>query len=416
MARVLVIGTMDTKGRECAYLAEQLRAHRCEVSVMDVGILGEADEIACEIGRREVADAAGTTLEALRAAGSRGRAVEGMCRGARLVARRLRQEGRIHGAMSLGGAEGAVLAASVMHELPLGMPKTIVSPIASGRRTFGPFMGSKDVTVIHSVVDILGLNAIARRVFDTAAAATAAAARHYEANLASRANRPSRPQVGATMLGNTTAALMWIRRELEPAHGDLVVFHANGVGGVALEEQIDAGYIDAVIDFTLSEITAHVAGGFHDAGPRRLEAAGRRGLPQVVVPGCVDFMVCGPRAEIPPAWRDRPQYFHNPEFTLVRATYDEQLEVARRIARKLCAARGPVKVLVPLRGLSIPNCEADENGRPGPFWDPPLDAAFREELRRGLDPRIEYAEIDAHINDTEFARAVFEAARTTFSL
>jgi uncharacterized protein (UPF0261 family) len=416
MARVLVIGTMDTKGRECAYVAEQLRAHRCEVSVMDVGILGEAEEIVCEIGRREVADAAGTTIEALREAGSRGRAVEGMCRGARLVARRLRQEGRIHGALSLGGAEGAVLAASVMHELPLGMPKTIVSPIASGRRTFGPFMGSKDVAVVHSVVDILGLNAIARRVFDTAAAATAAAARHYEANAAACAKRPSRPQVGATMLGNTTAPLMWIRRQLEPVHGDLVVFHANGVGGVALEEQIDAGYIDAVLDYTLSEITAHVAGGYHDAGPHRLEAAGRRGLPQVIVPGCVDFMVCGPRHEVPRAWRDRPQYFHNPEFTLVRATRDEQLEVARRIARKLCAARGPVTVLVPLRGLSIPNCEADQTGQPGPFWDPSLDAAFRDELRRGLAPQIEYAEIDAHINDVEFARAVFETARATFNL
>lgn len=416
MARVLVIGTMDTKGRESAYLVERLREHGCETIAMDVGILGEAEDIACEIGRRDVAGAAGTTIDALRASGSRGRAVEQMCRGAKQVARRLREEGAIHGALSLGGAEGAVLAASAMHELPLGMSKTIVSPIASGRRSFGLFMGSKDVTVVHSVVDILGLNEIARRVFDTTAAATAAAARHYEASVASRASRPSRPQVGATMLGNTTAPLMWIRRQLEPDLGDLVVFHANGVGGVALEEQIDAGHIDAVIDYTLSEITAYVAGGYHDAGPHRLEAAGRRGLPQVVVPGCVDFMVCGPRHEVPPAWRDRPQYFHNPEFTLVRATRDEQLEVARRIAGKLCAARGPVTVLVPLRGLSIPNCETDLDGRPGLFWDPPLDAAFRDELRRGLERRIEYAEIDAHVNDVEFARAVFEAARTAFSL
>lgn len=241
MARVLVIGTMDTKGRESAYLVERLRAHGCEALAMDVGILGEAEDIVCEIGRRDVAAAAGTTIDALRASGSRGRAVEGMCRGAREIARRLSREGSVHGALSLGGAEGAVLAASAMHELPLGMPKTIVSPIASGRRTFGPFTGSRDVTVIHSVVDILGLNTIARRVFDTAVAATAAAARHYEASVTSPSDRPSRPQVGATMLGNTTTPLMWIRRQLEPALGDLVVFHANGVGGVALEELIDAG-------------------------------------------------------------------------------------------------------------------------------------------------------------------------------
>lgn len=416
MARVLVIGTMDTKGRESAYLVERLRAHGCEALAMDVGILGEAEDIVCEIGRRDVAAAAGTTIDALRASGSRGRAVEGMCRGAREIARRLSREGSVHGALSLGGAEGAVLAASAMHELPLGMSKTIVSPIASGRRTFGPFTGSRDVTVIHSVVDILGLNTIARRVFDTAVAATAAAARHYEASVTSPSDRPSRPQVGATMLGNTTTPLMWIRRQLEPALGDLVVFHANGVGGVALEELIDAGHIDAVIDYTLSEITAHIAGGYHDAGPHRLEAAGRRGLPQVVVPGCVDFMVCGPRHEVPSRWRERPQYFHNPEFTLVRATRDEQLEVARQVARKLNAAKGPLTVLVPLRGLSVPNCESDQNGQPGPFWDPPLDAAFRSVLHRELDRRFQYAEIDAHINDTTFARAVFEAARTTFRL
>jgi len=415
MATVLVIGTMDTKGRESAYLAGRIREHGCEVVLMDVGILGEADEIDCDITRQAVAEAAGTTLDALRNAGSRGKAVEGMREGARHVARALAGKGRIHGAISLGGAEGAVLAAAAMQELPLGMPKTIVSPIASGRRTFGPFVGTTDIGVVHSVVDILGLNRIARDVFDSVAAGVAGGALAFERKCLVPAEKPTRKQFAATMLGNTTRPLMLIRRRFEAECGELVIFHANGVGGAALEQHIDAGHIDGVLDYTLSEIIANIAGGFHDAGPSRLESAGRKGLPQVVVPGCVDFMVCGPRHEVPPQWRDRPSYYHNPEFTLIRATRDEQLEAARRIAGKLNASRGRVALLVPTRGLSIPNCESDQLGAPGAFWNPPLDAAFRAELRRYVDKHIEYQEFDAHLNDEAFALAVLDVAMTVFS-
>ena len=416
MARVLVIGTMDTKGRESAYLARRLREQGCEVTVMDVGILGEAEEIVCDIDRRQVAAAAGATIDALRSAGSRGRAVEGMRIGARTIAKSLAEQGQVHGAIALGGAEGAVLAAAAMQELPLGMPKTIVSPIASGRRIFAPFVGTSDISMQHSVVDILGLNSIARRVFDSAAAGVAGAARAFERSLTQADERPAKKQIGVTMLGNTTTPIMWIRRRFEPDCGDLVVFHANGVGGAALEQQVAAGHIDGVVDFTLSEIIGHIAGGFHDAGAHRLEAAGRLGLPQVVVPGCIDFMVCGPRSEVPPHWRNRPSYFHNPEFTLVRATAEEQLHAARAIARKLNAARGRVAVLVPARGLSVPNCEVDQQGAPGAFWDPALDAAFRDLLRRSLDARIAYREVDAHINDDSFAREVLDAARDMFEV
>ena len=406
---------MDTKGRESAFLADALRAGGCTVLLMDVGILGEAQDVCCDISRAAVAEAAGTTIEALRRSGSRGKAVEGMREGARCIARTLATQHRVHGAISLGGAEGAVLAAAVMQELPLGMPKMIVSPIASGQRVFGPFVGTADICVMHSVVDILGLNSIARQIFGTAAAACAGAALHYERSLPEFGTRPDRKQIAATMLGNTTRPLMHLRRQFETECGDLVIFHANGVGGAALEEHIEAGNIDGVIDYTLSEIIAHIAGGFHDAGPARLEAAGRRGLPQLVVPGCVDFMVCGPLDSLPARWQGRPVYHHNPEFTLVRATLDEQLEAARQIARKLNAAQGRVVLLVPTRGLSVPNCEADDTGLPGAFWDPALDAAFRDELRSALHSRIEYREVQAHINDEFFARAVMDEARALFT-
>jgi uncharacterized protein (UPF0261 family) len=415
MATVLIVGTMDTKGRESAYLASRIRAGGCDVLLMDVGILGEAEDIDCDITRRAVAQAADTTIDALRNAGSRGKAVDGIREGARRIARRLAGERCIHGAISLGGAEGAVLAASVMQQLPLGMPKIIVSPIASGQRTFGPFVGTSDISVMHSVVDILGLNSIACQVFDSAAAAVAGAAQHYERACVAAIAPRTRGQYAATMLGNTTRPLMQIRPPFEADCGDLVIFHANGVGGAALEESVEAGIIDGVLDFTLSEIIAHIAGGFHDAGPDRLEAAGRLGLPQLVVPGCIDFMVCGPLAKLPDQWRDRPLYYHNPEFTLVRASEPEQLEAARQIARKLNAARGPVVVRVPTRGLSVPNCEVDPGGGSGVFWNPSIDAAFRELLRSSLDPRIDYAEVDAHINDPSFADLVMAQAKDLFN-
>ena len=258
---------MDTKGRESAFLAARICELGCKVLVMDVGILGEAEDIQCDITRQAVAEAAGTTIDSLRNVGSRGKAVEGMARGAKVLARALVDGRRIHGAISLGGAEGAVLAAAAMQQMPLGMPKMIVSPIASGQRTFGPFVGTADISVMHSVVDILGLNRVARPIYHNAAAGVSGAALAYEQTLATHETESKRRQIAATMLGNTTRPLMRIRRTFESECGDLVIFHANGVGGAALEEHVDAGHIDGVIDYTLSEIIGHIAGGFHDAGP-----------------------------------------------------------------------------------------------------------------------------------------------------
>lgn len=418
MATVLVIGTMDTKGPESAYLAERIRANGCDTLTLDSGILGEALGITCDFPRSEVAKAAGHTIDQIRNAGSRGKAVEEMLKGVRKIARDLYKQGKIHGLIALGGAEGSVLATAAMKDLPIGIPKLIVSPIASGRRPFDPFIGTKDILVMHSVVDILGLNVVAVPVFDTAAAAVAGMARDY----ASRGKdfltkiTGTRKQIAATMLGNTTKPLMWIKKQFEPKGYDLVIFHANGVGGPAMEEQIDAGKLQGVIDYTLSEMIGEVAqGGFHRGGPTRMDAAVKMGIPQIIVPGCVDFLVCGKKSDLPPELRDRPSHYHNPEFTLVRASREEQLKCARLIAEKLNASTAPVSVIVPTRGLSVPNIEVDQNGRHGEFWDPELDAAFRKELKRDLRSGIEYREVDAHINDQAFAEVVLEKALKLFA-
>lgn len=468
MPTVLLIGTLDTKGRETAYLRDRVMTYGCQTLVLDSGILGEADRIRADFPRSVVAAAAGSTIDALRNAGTRGKAVEEMLKGVRKIALELHAEGRIHGVAALGGAEGSVLAAAACKVLPIGFPKLIVSPIASGQRKFAPFVGTKDVMVMHSVVDILGLNEVSRAVFDSAAAAIAGMAKAYEmrprllniiqhlrdkhqlmigepsaeslyfefvrrrspdspertvqinglhlitgfpatvevtsteiGEVVKAPYKPAniRPAIAATMLGNTTKPLMRVRPEIEQAGYDFVIFHANGVGGVAMEELINENAFAAVLDYTLSEIAGCVAGGFHNGGTTRMDAAARAGIPQLIVPGCLDFMVFGAKHEVPDHLKDRPTYYHNPEFTLVRLTADEQRAAYRLLIDKLNAATGAVTVLVPLGGGSV----MDVAG--GAFWQPELNAELRGMLREGIKADIRYVEIDAHINDDAFADA-----------
>lgn len=403
MATVLLIGTLDTKGPETAYLRDCVREMGCQTLILDSGILGEAVGIEADFNRRVVAEAAGATIETLRQAGSRGKAVEEMLKGVRQITLDLYHAGRIHGVAALGGAEGSVLAAAAMKVLPVGFPKLIVSPIASGHRKFGPFMGTRDVMVMHSIVDILGLNPISRTVFQNAAAAMTGMARAYEAGKMSGGSAGERrPAIAATMLGNTTRPLMRIRPEIEARGYDFVIFHANGVGGQAMDELIDQGYFAAVLDYTLSELAGYIAGGFHNAGPNRMDAAARAGIPQLVVPGCLDFIVFGAKHEVPEYLRDRPTYYHNPEFTLVRLTAAEQMQAAQMLVDKLNSAVGRVTVLVPLGGGSIMDIEG------GVFWQPELNQQIRDLIKRSLKSTIRCREVDAHINADAFADATFD--------
>jgi uncharacterized protein (UPF0261 family) len=403
MATVLLIGTLDTKGPETAYLRDCVRQLGCDTLVLDSGILGDAVGIKADFTREQVALAAGTTIDALRNAGTRGKAVEGMLKGVRKLTLELLAQGQIHGAVALGGAEGSVLAAAAMKELPIGFPKLIVSPIASGQRKFAPFVGIRDVMVMHSVVDILGLNPISRTVFESAAAAIAGMAKAY-ASQQSSASRPTdtRKAIAATMLGNTTKPLMRVRPCVEELGMDFVIFHANGVGGVAMEELIAQGQFAAVLDYTLSEVAGQIAGGFHVGGAGRMDAAAQSGVPQVIVPGCLDFIVFGARHEVPEQFKDRPMYYHNPEFTLVRTTPEEQIAATQFVLDKLNQATGKVTVVVPTGGASVMDIQG------GAFYMPELNRRCWDMLKNGLKAGIRYREVDAHINSDAFADAVFE--------
>jgi uncharacterized protein (UPF0261 family) len=383
---VALIGTLDTKGPEIAYLRDRCRELGLETLVIDSGILGGPLEIEPEFSRAVVAEAAGSTIDNLRRAGSRGAAVHEMMKGVRRVVLDLYAAGKLQGVACLGGAEGAVLGAYAMQALPVGVPKLLATPIASGRRHFGPLIGLRDVMVIHSIVDILGLNPISRTIFDNMAAALTGLAEHgHVLDLDS-----GEQYVAITMLGNTTKAVMAAKERLAQEGLEAIIFHSNGVGGPAMEELAGQGLFVGVIDFTTDELADELVGGFHNGGPERLRTVGRLGIPQVVVPGCIDFTVHGPPEAIPENLRGRPIYTHNPVFTLVRTLEPEMAELGHRFA-------------YPTQGLSIPSYPPD-----GAFWDPAADAAFMTALRTDLRADIPILEYERHVNDPEFGVEVSE--------
>jgi uncharacterized protein (UPF0261 family) len=402
--RIALIATLDTKGAEIDYVAERVVAFGGVPTVIDAGILGEPTGNAPDVTREDVARAGGHELEALRSIGTRGAAVEGMCRGVRAVFLDLWASGKLDGALCLGGAEGALLGAAGMHALPVGVPKLIVSPSASGRRAFAPFVGETDTCVMHSVIDILGINPISRAVFDNAAAAVVGMA----TSAGEAVGRLGTGTIAITMLGQTTPGVMRLRDRLAEAGLDSVIFHANGVGGPAMERLLEQRAIGGVIDYTLSELANSVKDGIHAVGPERLTVAGRLGVPQVVVPGCVDFFNQGAPETVPDEYRSRRSYFHNRVATLVGTSPDEMREIARTIAARLRDATGPVRVVAPTRGFSL-------SGRPGEaLWDEEANAAFLDELEAALGPDASFERVDDDVNAPPFADRVAATALTLF--
>lgn len=393
---VVLIGTLDTKGPEIAYLRDRLQDLELNTIVVDSGILGEPLGIVPDIDHAAAARYGGTNIEALQNAGSRGRAVDGMREALKRLTLELYAKGRLDGIVSMGGAEGAVMGAAAMMQLPVGVPKVLVSPIASGYHFFEPLVGTRDMMVVHSVVDILGLNPIACTIFDNVAAALKGML-DYGHGL--QEPEPGDKFVAVTMLGNTTRAVMAAKEHLAEYDYDAVIFHSNGVGGPAMEELAEAGQFVGVIDFTTNEIYDPLVGGIHDGGPDRLKRIGQLGLPQVVVPGCIDFSVWN-AGTVPDALRDRPVYDHNPEYTLVRASHEEMIELGHIFSGRLNQANGPVVVALPTQGLSIPNVPG------GVFWNPEADAAFRQIVQEEIRENIPVHTFERHVNDPEFGREV----------
>lgn len=394
MATVALLGTLDTKGVEYGYLRDRIAATGCRVIVIDAGIMGEP-AIEPDVTRAEVAAAAGEDLAALIAGGDRGAAVAAMGRGAGAILARMSSD--VHGAVGMGGSGGSSLAGVAFRDLPIGFPKLIVSTIASGN--VRALVGGSDVTLMHSVVDISGLNQMLARVLDNAAAAISSMAAAYAS---ARPWEGDRPVIGATMFGVTTAAVTTARRWLEDHGYEVLVFHATGAGGMAMEALMRTGYITGVLDVTTTELVDELVGGVLSAGPDRLETAGELGLPQVVSLGSLDIANFGPLDTVPERYRDRNLSVHNPAITLMRTTAEECARIGATMAAKLNKARGPLTVFIPTAGISAIAVEG------GVFWDPAADEALIGKLKANLDPAIEVVEMDTHINDPVFATAMAE--------
>lgn len=401
MPKIVIVATLDTKGPEVAYLRDRLIELGLETLVVDVGIIGEPVGIAPDVSHAALAERGGMTLEALQGVGSRGQAVELMREFVSGFVREQYEAGEISGGISLGGV-GSVMGAAAIQELPIGVPKIVVAPTASGHHEFGPYVGLKDVFVVHSVVDILGLNPVLTTVLDNVAAAMLGML-DRGSRLSQRA--PGQRSIAATMLGNTTAAVGAARDRLQQSDYETVVFHSNGVGGPAMEELIAQGQFAGVLDYTTNEIYDPMVGGIHDGGPDRLAVASRFGVPQVLVPGCIDFSVWAP-SSIPDHLRDRPKYEHNPEYTLIQATHEEKAALGKLFAERIGAPQGPVHIIMPTQGLSLPATPG------GVFWDPDGDELFLSALKKHLHPEISVETVDLHINDPRLGELAAERLLT----
>jgi uncharacterized protein (UPF0261 family) len=390
---VVLLGTLDTKGAEYAYLRDRVTEAGVDVVVVDAGILGDPLFVP-DITREQVALAAGADIRALAERRDRGAAIEAMSRGAAVIAAGLRSDGRLDGIAGLGGTGGSAIVAAAMATLPVGVPKLLASTVASGDTR--AYVGASDVMMMYSVADFSGLNRISAQILTNAGAAVAA--------MASATTPPlgePRPTVCASMFGVTTPCVTTARQRLEDLGYEVLVFHQTGIGGQSMEELMKAGFIDASLDVTTTELADELVGGVWPAAPDRLEVAARLGIPQVVSLGALDFVCVGPLQSVPAKFDGRTFYEHSPAMAGMRTTAEECTELGRRIAGKLSVGEGPTALFVPLRGVSLMSVEGQE------FYDLIADDALFASLREHLDhSRVELHELDADINDPAFALAM----------
>ena len=386
---VVIIGALDTKGAEFAFVKGLIESEGIEVLVVDFGTMGEP-EFEPDVTRAEVAAAAGGDIGHLASGEHKDEAMQTMAKGLAVVVRRLYDEGRLGGIIGMGGTGGTSIATTGMRTLPVGVPKVMVSTVAGG--DVSAYAGTRDITFIPSIVDVAGINSISRAIYANAAGAIAGMV---------RLERPpageERPLVTASMFGNTTTCVEQARGVVERGGYEVLVFHATGIGGRTMESLIADGYIAGSLDITTTEIADYVCGGVFSAGPERCKAASGAGIPAVVVPGCVDMANFDAIDTVPGRYRDRNLYQWNPNVTLLRTDVEENARIGEIIAAAVNLATAPTAVLLPMRGVSMLDSEGER------FWDPEADRACFDAIRSGLRADIAVHEVDHNINDPTFA-------------
>jgi uncharacterized protein (UPF0261 family) len=398
--KIVVVGTLDTKEMEIRFVKELIEGKGHAPVVIDCGLLKEPSLVP-DISRHQIAQAAGTTIEAILQTGDKNHAIGTMTRGVVQVTQNLHAKGELDGILSLGGVQGTVIGTTVMQALPFGVPKVMISAVANGQATFGPFVGIRDVTILHSVADVLGLNDVTRRVLAEGAGAVVGMV-----EMDYSASGTSKPAVALTSAGVTTPCANRARELLETLGYEVIAFHCNGIGAQAMEELADNGKLVGIFDLSPHDITDFLFGGIMPAMPNRLQATCRKGVPQVIAPGCADIVLYGPVENIPSEILERKHVIHNPIHTHVKATYEQMLELGRFISGRVSQSKGYATILVPQQGFS------QLNRAGGPIYEPESDRGFLEGLKEGFQqapsPMATIKVLDMHINDPEFADAAVD--------
>ena len=388
MSTIAVLGTLDSKGHEHAFVADIIRSRGHTPLLIDAGCL-EAPQVVPDIERTEICpDIAGMPED-------RGQRVAAMAEALPHFIAGLAASGRIQGIISLGGGGGTAIATSAMRALPVGFPKVMVSTLASGNTA--PYVGTKDVMMIPAIVDVAGLNRISRRIFTNAAGAVCGMVE--VAGGSGESTEAAKPLVVASMFGNTTACVNEAKRLVEEEGYEVLVFHSTGTGGRIMESLIESGMVAGVLDITTTEWADEYVGGILGAGKTRMDAAARAGVPSIIAPGCLDMVNFGEPATVPDKFAGRTFYHHNPQVTLMRTNAEECAALGKIIAEKANACTGPVTVLLPLKGISIISAEGQ------PFHDPAADRALFDSIREHLKPGVPLVEMDCTINDPQFSIA-----------
>jgi uncharacterized protein (UPF0261 family) len=392
---IAIIASMDTKGTEAMYVSSVIRDRGYRVLMIDVGVMRDPSGVVPDVPSQRIARAGGIELSQLRSDANKTQAMEVMTRGASIVAAELYGENHIDAVLGLGGGAGTVISTSAMRALPIGVPKVMVSTVAAADTR--PYIGQKDITMMYPVVDIAGLNRITARILTNAAGAVVGM---LDAHVTGTYERPL---IAASMFGNTTACVDRARAILDASGFEVLVFHATGTGGRTMESLIADSYIDGVLDITTTELADELLGGVLSAGPDRLNSAPRNGTPQIIAPGCLDMVNFWAPETVPERFVDRTLFNWNPNVTLMRVNIEESAKLGSILAAKVNQSTGPAKVLLPLRGIS----QLDRLGEA--FWHPAADEALFHAIKNGLRKTIPLIEIDAHINDAQFAdRAAHE--------
>lgn len=393
---IALIGALDTKGEEFAFVKAELVRRGHQTWVINTGVVGDPT-FTPDSSAEQVAAAGGTTLADLRQQADRGKAIEAMSRGAAAVAQQLHEAGQIDGILGMGGSAGTAVGTAAMRVLPVGFPKLMVSTLASGDTA--PYVGVSDIVMMPSVVDVAGVNRISARIFANAAGAISGMVETTAPHI-STPQITEKPLIAASMFGNTTKLVDQCRKLLEAQGYEVLVFHATGTGGKSMESLIDAGYINGVLDVTTTEWADELVGGMLTAGPTRLDAAAKRGVPQIIAPGCLDMVNFWARSTIPEKFAGRQFYEWNPNVTLMRTTPEENAELGRILAEKANRSSAPVAFYLPRQGVSV----LDSPG--GEFWQPAANQALFDAIKQNVRPGIPVYELDNNINDAAFAEAV----------